>query len=235
MPSSRASRHSRAAGRGRGRPLPRAFYDRDPLVVARAVLGRLLVHDTAGGRVSGRVVEAEAYRGADDPASHARRGPTPRNAAMFGPPGHAYVYFTYGMHHCLNLVTGPRGEASAVLVRALEPVDGVPLMRRRRGAGDEARLARGPGNVARALGLTRAHDGLDLTRGPLWLSDLPPRRAGRRVARSGRVGIRLARERPWRCYLAGHPCVSAPRGRPGPALRRSAAARPRVDTAVTSS
>jgi DNA-3-methyladenine glycosylase len=182
-------------------------------VVARAVLGRLLVHDTPRGRVSGRIVEAEAYRGAGDPASHACRGPTPRNAAMFGPPGHAYVYFTYGMHHCLNLVTEPRGRASAVLVRALEPVDGVARMQRRRGVGEETRLGRGPGNVARALGLTRVHDGLDLTRGPLWLSDLPPRRSGLRITRSGRVGIEVARERPWRFYLEGHPCVSGPRGR----------------------
>ena len=235
MPSSSARRRS-PGGRPepRGRPLPRSFYDRDPLVVARAVLGRLLVHDTPAGRVSGRIVEAEAYRGAGDPASHARRGPTARNAAMFGAPGHAYVYFTYGMHHCLNLVTQPRGRASAVLVRALEPVDGIPLMRRRRGLEEVVRLARGPGNVARALGLTRAHDGLDLVRGPLWLSDLPPRRAGRRIARSGRVGIHVARERPWRCCLEGHPCVSAPRGpRPGPA--RSRRRPPRVDSAVTSS
>ncbi len=181
--------------------------------MARAVLGRLLVHDGPGGRVSGRIVEAEAYRGAGDPASHAWRGPTPRNAAMFGPPGHAYVYFTYGMHHCLNLVTEREGRASAVLVRALEPVDGAGLMRRRRGVREAARLARGPGNVARALGLTRAHDGLDLTRGPLWLSDLPPRRSGHRVGRSGRVGIRRAGECPWRFHLDGHPCVSGPRGR----------------------
>lgn len=191
-------------------------------MVARAVLGRLLVHDGPRGRVSGRIVEAEAYRGGSDPASHAWRGRTPRNASMFGPPGHAYVYFTYGMHHCLNLVTEPRGRASAVLIRALEPVDGIGLMRRARGVTEEARLARGPGNVTRALGLRRAHDGLDLTRGPLWLSDLPPRRTGHPVARSGRVGIRVAGERPWRFRLAGHPCVSGPRGprpgagRPGP-------------------
>ena len=223
MPSSSARGRRPRGGPGpHGRPLPRSFYDRDPLLVARAVLGRLLVHDGPGGRASGRIVEAEAYRGATDPASHACRGPTPRNAAMFGAPGHAYVYFTYGMHHCLNVVTQPRGRASAVLVRAIEPVDGIPLMRRRRGVGETARLGRGPGNVARALGLTRAHDGLDLTRGPLWLSDLPPRRAGRRVARSGRVGIRMARGRPWRCYLEGHPCVSVPRGvRPGSARSRS--------------
>lgn len=226
MPSSRTSRPSRPE---RGRPLPRSFYARSPLVVARAVLGRLLVHEGPGGRVAGRIVEAEAYRGSGDPASHAWRGLTPRNATMFGPPGHAYVYFTYGMHHCLNLVTEPRGRAAAVLVRALEPVEGLPLMRRRRGVGEDARLARGPGNVTRALGLTRAHDGLDLVGGPLWVSDQPPQRSGRRIARSGRVGIRVAAERPWRFHLAGHPCVSGPRGahpaprpaRPRPAVRSS--------------
>ena len=202
----------------RGRPLPRVFYARDPVVVARAVLGRLLVHDSPQGRVSGIIVEAEAYRGADDPASHAHRGRTPRNAAMFGPAGHAYVYFTYGMHHCLNLVTGTAGEASAVLVRALEPVEGEELMRERRGGGAVDRLARGPGNVARALGLTRAHDGLDLVGGALWLSDLPPRRRGHRIERGPRIGIRVALDRDWRWFLEGHPCVSASGGR---AVRRA--------------
>jgi DNA-3-methyladenine glycosylase len=210
----------RAPGQGRGRPLPRTFYARDPVVVARAVLGRLLVHDSPQGRVSGLIVEAEAYRGDGDPASHAHRGRTARNAAMFGEPGHAYVYFTYGMHHCLNLVTGSAGKASAVLVRALEPVDGDELMRERRGAGATTRLARGPGNLARAFGLTRAHDGLDLVDGPLWLSDLPPRRGGHRVACGPRIGIRVALDRDWRCFLEGHPCVSAP-----------GAGRPRVDGA----
>lgn len=196
---------------GRGSPLPRPFYARDPVVVARAVLGRLLVHDTPQGRVSGLIVEAEAYRGAGDPASHAHRGRTARNAAMFGEAGHAYVYFTYGMHHCLNLVTGLQGMASAVLVRALEPVDGDELMRERRGVDATFRLARGPGNLARALGLTRAHDGLDLVDGPLWLSDLPPRRGGHRIARGPRIGIRVALDRDWRCFLEGHPCVSGAR------------------------
>ncbi len=201
-----------ASGAAPGRPLPRAFYARDPVVVARAVLGRLLVHDSPQGRVSGLIVEAEAYRGADDPASHAYRGRTARNAAMFGEPGHAYVYFTYGMHHCLNLVTGPAGKASAVLVRALEPVEGGELMRERRGTSATARLARGPGNVARALGITRAQDGLDLVGGALWLSDLPPRRGGHRIARGPRIGIRVGLDRDWRCFLEGHPCVSGPAG-----------------------
>jgi DNA-3-methyladenine glycosylase len=213
-----------ASGEVRGRPLPRAFYARDPVVVARAVLGRLLVHDSPQGRVSGLIVEAEAYRGAGDPASHAHRGRTARNAAMFGEPGYTYVYFTYGMHHCLNLVTGIAGQASAVLVRALEPVDGDELMRERRGAGATPRLARGPGNVARALGLTRAHDGLDLVDGPLWLSDLPPRRGGHRIARGPRIGIRVALDRDWRCFLEGHPSVSAP-GRAAPRASRARAYR----------
>jgi DNA-3-methyladenine glycosylase len=199
-----------AAAPLRVRPLPRSFYARDPVVVARAVLGRLLVHDSPQGRVSGLIVEAEAYGGADDPASHAHRRRTPRNAAMFGEPGRAYVYFTYGMHHCLNLVTGTVGKASAVLVRALEPVEGSELMRERRGVDATTRLARGPGNVARALGLTCVHDGLDLVDGPLWLADLPPRRGGHRIAQGPRIGIRAALERDWRCFLAGHPCISAP-------------------------
>jgi len=199
------------------RPLPRAFYDRPPLVVARALLGRSLVHDSPEGRVGGRIVEVEAYRGHRDPASHAFRGRTARNAVMFGAPGHAYVYFTYGMHFCLNVVTEREGVASAVLIRALEPVEGLEIMRRRRGLasgpGTWLRLARGPGCVARALGLAREHDGLDLTRGPLWLTDRT-RRRGFRVAAGPRIGIRVAQERPWRLFLLGHPCVSAQRGRP---------------------
>ncbi|MBI5708748.1 MAG: DNA-3-methyladenine glycosylase [Candidatus Eisenbacteria bacterium] len=200
-----------AGGRRRdplGRPLGRSFYARRSVVVARAVLGRVLVHDSPQGRVAGVIVETEAYRGADDAASHGCRGRTARNAAMFGPPGHAYVYFTYGMHHCLNLVAERAGTAAAVLVRALEPVAGLELVRRRRRVEARERLARGPGNVARALGLTRAHDGLDLTAGPLWLSGRRARRGGRRTACGPRVGIRVGLELPWRFWLAGHPCVS---------------------------
>ena len=192
-------------------PLPRRFYARPTLVVARALLGRVLVHDGPGGRTGGRIVEVEAYRGPDDPASHAYRGETARNRVMFGPPGHAYVYFTYGMHHCVNVVTGPAGSANAVLIRALEPLEGVALMRRRRGVVELERLARGPGCVTRALGLDRRHDGLDLTRGPLLVAAGAPRRGGYRVARGPRIGIRVAADRPWRFWLAGHPCVSATR------------------------
>ena len=187
--------------------------------MARAVLGRLLVHDTPGGRCAGRIVEVEAYLGARDPASHAFRGRTARNAVMFGPAGHAYIYFTYGMHHCLNLVTGPAGEASAVLVRALEPEEGIELMADRRGAGvARARLARGPGCVARALGLDRRHDGLDLVGPPLWIEDAPPRRSGP-IATGPRIGISVATEFPWRFWIAEHPCVSATRAGGGHGAR----------------
>ena len=180
-------------------------------MVARALLGRVLVSDDARTRLAARIVEVEAYRGARDPASHACRGRTPRNAVMFGPPGHAYVYFTYGMHHCLNVVCGPEGVAAAVLLRALEPLEGEALMRRRRGVGERDRLLRGPGCVARGFGLSREHDGADLVRGSLWIADTPPRRQGRTLARGPRIGIRNGADLPWRFWLAGHRCVSGRR------------------------
>lgn len=186
------------------------------------MLGRLLVRESRAGRVVGRIVEVEAYGGRRDAASHARRGETARNRTMFGPAGHAYIYFSYGMHHCFNVVTGRAGTASAVLVRALEPVAGLDLMARRRGTRERHRLARGPGCVGRALGLGRADDGEDLTRGPLWLSDLPPRRGGRSIRRSARIGITRAASRPWRFFLSGHPCVSAGPASAGRSRRRAA-------------
>jgi DNA-3-methyladenine glycosylase len=203
-----------SARRGRsdpGRPLPRAFYDRPVTRVARGLLGRLLVRDTSLGRVGGLIVEVEAYRGEQDPASHAFRGRTPRNAVMFGEPGHAYVYFTYGMHHCLNLVTGPRGVARAVLVRALEPRLGIEIMEANRGISVRQRLARGPGCVAQALGLDLRQNGLDVTRGPLWVSDHEPERGPRGIGASPRIGIRVATDRLWRFFLRGNPFVSGPK------------------------
>ena len=181
-------------------------------MVARALLGRVLVCDLARTRLAALIVEVEAYRGARDPASHAYRGRTRRNAVMFGPAGHAYVYFTYGMHHCVNVVCGREGVAAAVLLRALAPLAGEALMRRRRGVHDRERLLRGPGCVAQALGLSREHDGVDLVRGPVWIADTPPRREGRVLASGERVGVRVGNELPWRFWLAGHPCVSGPRG-----------------------
>jgi DNA-3-methyladenine glycosylase len=205
------------------RPLPRSFYARSSRVVARALLGRTLVRDTPQGPLAGVIVEVEAYGGGRDPASHAWRGETPRNRVMFGPAGHAYIYMSYGLHYCLNVVTGRRGHASAVLIRALAPVAGERIMARRRGVTDTHRLMRGPGCVGQALGLTRAEDGADLTRGPIWIVDRPPVRDGRAIRSSRRIGITRAAERPWRFFLADHPSVSGPRG-----------ARPRAGRSVPS-
>jgi DNA-3-methyladenine glycosylase len=198
---------------GAGRVLPRAFFDRDVVEVARGLLGRVVESRTASGLVSVRLVETEAYAGEDDPASHAWRGPTPRSAVMFGPPGRLYVYFTYGMHHCTNIVCGPDGVASAVLLRAGEVVDGVELARARRRPGVADRvLASGPANLAVCLGLDTGWTGTDVVaaRSPLRL------RAGEpvpddEVVAGPRVGITRAVEIPWRFRVAGNPHVSGPR------------------------
>ena len=203
------------------RPLARWFYDCEPRTLARKLLGRILVHDDArGARCAGIIVETEAYAGETDPASHAWRGMTPRNRVMFGPPGHAYVYFTYGMHHCLNVVCGREGSARAVLLRALEPVTGQARMARRRGTADPLWLTSGPGMLAQALGLDLRHDGVDLTRGPLWIADGHVIRRGLGVVRGPRIGIRRAIEWPWRYWLELHPCVSRGGGPPGPGQSR---------------
>ena len=191
--------------------MPREFYARGAAAVARALRGRVRVAGRGRAAIAGRIVEVEAYRGAVDPASHAYRGLTPRNRVMFGPPGHAYVYFTYGMHHCVNVVAAREGVAEAVLIRALEPLAGLARMRARRGEVADVRLARGPGCVAQALGLTRADDGADLVRGRLWIADQPAELGGYLVVAGPRIGIRVGTERHWRFWLAGHPAVSGPR------------------------
>ena len=192
------------------RVLPRAFYAGDPVELGPLLLNKLLVRGT---RV-GRIVEVEAYRGGDDPASHAFRGPTRRNAVMFGPPGHLYVYFTYGMHWCANVVCGPEGTADAVLLRAVSPVAGLPVMRRARPPGTTDRnLTSGPAKLCQAFGITAAQDGADLVtaHGGLTLRQdgvPPPPHPGI----SARVGIRLAADRPWRWWVPDDPYVSP--GRP---------------------
>jgi DNA-3-methyladenine glycosylase len=196
-------------------PLVREFYAGPALEVAPRLLGKVLCHRRGGILTRGRIVEVEAYMGSEDPASHAHGGLTPRNRAMFGPPGHAYVYFTYGNHWCMNVVTDREGVASAVLLRALEPLEGIEAMRRRRGRLDLRELASGPGKLAQAMGIDRAAYGLDLTGGVLWIEDDG---AGPvRWVVTPRIGISKAAERPHRFLVAGSAFVSRSR----PALPRS--------------
>jgi len=189
------------------------FCLRPVLEVARDLLGRLLVHDAPEGTAAVRIVEVEAYTGdGTDPASHAHRGQTRRNAVMFGPPGRLYVYFSYGMHWCANVVCGPEGVADAVLLRAGEPVLGHELLAARRPGASERDLARGPARLASALGLDRAADGVDLETGPVWLAQGWPV-PDSEVAWSPRIGLSRAAGLPWRAYVTTSRSVSP--GRPG--------------------
>ena len=175
--------------------LRRSFFARSVHDVAPDLIGVTLLVDGVGGPI----VEVEAYDH-EDPAAHGYRGRTERNASMFGPPGHAYVYRSYGIHWCLNFVCEPENVAAAVLIRALEPGFGLELMRSRRGIDDDRLLCAGPGRLCQALGLTREHDGLALDRPPFRLE---PREAEPEIARGPRIGITRASERPWRYGLAG--------------------------------
>lgn len=196
--------------------LARAFYERPTLDVLADLLGKGLVHTARGRRTSGVIVEAEAYIGEADPACHAAPGPTARNAPLYGPPGRAYVYLNYGLHALVNAVTESEGRPAAILIRALEPVDGLDTMRRRRARVrgstrglDPAALCRGPGNLTVALGITLAHNRLDLACGPLVVEDWGIR--PEHVVWTPRIGIRVGADRLWRAAFASHPCVSGPR------------------------
>src|SRR4051812_31781578 len=193
-------------------PLPREFYARPVLSVAKACIGKLLVHETKQGLCVGRIVETEAYRGPEDRAAHSFGGRrTARTEVMFGPPGYAYVFFVYGMHWHFNLVTGAAGAPHAVLIRAVEPLMGAPLMVARRGVpADDVRLTNGPGKLCSPFGIAGPAYGADLTRGPLYLTDGP----ATRIARSPRIGIDYAGAwalRPWRFYDAASRYVSRAR------------------------
>jgi DNA-3-methyladenine glycosylase len=197
-----------------GAQMPRAFFERQPDTVARAVLGKLLVRRVADGWLAGRIVEVEAYFGNDDPAAHAAAGRTARNSVLFGPAGHAYVYFIYGMHSCLNISCEPDGQAGSLLVRALEPLVGLEQMAIHRGLGPHASprlLTAGPGRLCQAFGITRAtHNGMDLLEES---SDLQLRDNGddaQKILVTPRIGISKAAERPLRFLLGGNPCVSGP-------------------------
>jgi DNA-3-methyladenine glycosylase len=211
--------------------LSRAFFARPTLTVLDDIIGKVLVHDSCDGRTAGIIIEAEAYIGEDDPACHAAPGRTKRNAPLYGAPGLAYVYLNYGVHYLVNVVTEPEGFPAAVLIRALESVEGAALMRARRLAAydlrltDDSRLAhdprlttdglrsikdadlcKGPGNLTKAMGIGPSHNGDDLIGGALRIEDWGVE-AGARVY-SSRIGIRVGVERPWRCHWRAHASVS---------------------------
>ena len=191
-------------------PLPRAFYDRPTLEVARDLIGKTLLRRTEEGLAGGMIVETEAYVAAIDPSAHAYRGQTPRNRSMFGEPGIAYVYRSYGIHYCLNVVTEGVGVAAAVLIRAIRPQVGVELMQWRRGERIAERdLARGPGRLCQALALTTRDDGADLLGPALWISETPGLADAPPIATTPRVGITQAADWPWRFVVIGDPYVSA--------------------------
>jgi DNA-3-methyladenine glycosylase len=177
--------------------LPRSFYARPAAEVARALLGQILTH----GEASGRIVETEAYLGMTDPAAHAYRGVTPRTRVLFGPPGHAYVYLIYGMYDCLNIVAEPEGAAGCVLIRALEPRAGI------------ARSTNGPGKLTRALGITLKHNGCDVTRGPITVG-APEAPAAIEIGVSPRIGISKAADLPLRFFIQGNRFVSRAKSAP---------------------
>lgn len=210
---------------GGGIALPRTFYARDTLNVAEALLGCRLVHETEAGVAAGRIVEVEAYHGEEDPACHAAAGLTHRTRPMYGPPGVAYVYRIYGMYHCLNAVTREEGEPSAVLIRALEPAEGLDLMRIRRaarrgstGPPPDGALCDGPGKLCDALAISLEQNRADLTDGSLRIEPGPP---PERVVWTPRVGISVGTDRWWRALAADSPCVSKT------SLNREVEARPR--------
>jgi DNA-3-methyladenine glycosylase len=206
-------------------PLIRAFFARDPRRVARQLLGKILIREVPGIKLSARIVEVEAYLGEQDPAAHAAAGRTLRNAVLFGPPGHAYVYFIYGNHYCLNVSCEAEGQAGCVLFRALEPLSGIEEMARARhvelrGTQDWPKLTSGPGRLCQAFSITRTHDnGCDLTSpaADLWIGDdayRPPR-----IAVTPRIGITKAADMPLRYLVRGNRFVSAATRPPSSSLR----------------
>ena len=199
--------------------LPREFYNRPTLDVARDLMGKVLVHNRRGVRTSGLIVEAEAYIGESDPACHAAPGPTRRNAPLYGPPGFAYVYLNYGIHCLVNVVTEEEGSPAAILIRALEPLEGLPVMRLRRARAMKGRphrpareladheLCRGPGNLTMAMGITLNENRVDLVRDRLFVEDRSLHVGP--LGRGPRIGIRVGVEHPWRLYAFDSRAVSA--------------------------
>ena len=192
------------------KPLPRSFYDRETLMVAKELLGKHLVRRTDDGDIVGKIVEVEGYRGSDDPASHAYKGPTKRNWPMFGKPGCAYVYFIYGNHYCLNATTERKGVPGAVLIRAVEIIDGLELARKNRKARSDVELSNGPGKLTKALNISKMHNGLDLTQLHALSIHHPETAENFVTTTKRRIGIKAGGERPWRFYIKNNKFVSKP-------------------------
>ena len=184
------------------------YYAGDTIQIARSLLGKLLVHLSPYGCTSGIIVETEAYLSKDDPACHAARGKTKRNAAMFGPPGRAYVYFIYGKYYCFNVVTNIEGVGEAVLVRALQPIKGLDLMQKRRGKPlKPTHLANGPGKLCIAMGINREHNNVSL-QGPILFITAGIKIHSALIGSSGRIGIKQGENKPWRFFIKGNPYLS---------------------------
>ena len=189
-------------------PLPREFYSRDTLVVAKDLLGKYLIRHLNDENIVAKIVEVEAYRGSDDPANHAYKGQTPRNQLMFGKAGFSYVYFTYGKHYCLNVTTEKEGIPGAVLIRAIEIMDGLELARQNRKANSLVNLSNGPGKLTEALNITKIHNGLDLTeRNELFIRHSEINRS-HEITVSRRIGIKAGSEKLWRFYFKDSTFVS---------------------------
>jgi DNA-3-methyladenine glycosylase len=188
--------------------LRRTFYERNTVRVAKDLLGKVLVRKLGAASLEGFIVETEAYRGYDDAASHAYKGPTQRNQVMFGEPGHAYVYFTYGMHYCLNVTTEPVGQAGAVLIRAVQPIKGIVEMKERRRTDRVKDLANGPAKLTQAFAVTKALNGHDLTSGEkLYIAEAcHPEPFS--ISAGTRIGIKACVEKPWRFFVRDNPFVS---------------------------
>jgi DNA-3-methyladenine glycosylase len=190
------------------RPLPRTFYERDTVRVAKDLLGKVLVRRLGSSTLTGTIVETEAYRGYDDPASHAYRGPTSRNLVMFGEAGHAYVYFTYGMHYCLNVTTERIGRPAAVLIRAVQPVRGIERMKKHRRMGRIEDLANGPAKLTQAFAITSALNGHDLTTGRRLFIVKDNTHQAFEIESTSRIGVVSGKEKPWRFFIKGNAFVS---------------------------
>ena len=189
-------------------PLARSFYERDTVRVAKELLSKVLVRRIGSTVLEGIIVETEAYGGENDPASHAYRGPTRRNRVMYGPPGHAYVYFTYGMHYCLNVKTEPTGQPGAVLMRAAQPIRGIERMKKERRTERIKDLANGPAKLAQAFIVTKALNGHDLTVGRKLFIVETTNPEPLDIASTSRIGIRVGLEKTWRFFIKGNRFVS---------------------------